>query len=111
MDLRELRKQVDYGDEITVCYLETQYSDGGRTEERVEKTDVGSVKTMPSRKFDRDRDSYLLDYELQNGSAVRSVNFESPCVSQLFYDAGGDRDWEQWELVSVEVNGSRIFTA
>jgi hypothetical protein len=111
MDKQSLREVASYGDQITVTYLETQYTDGGRTKERVEKTDTGTVKAIPSKKFSRPDDSYLLDYELDNGSAVRSINFDSEAVSQLFYDAGGDRDWQQWALVSVTVNGNTIVKA
>jgi len=111
MDIHDVRKKASYGDEIVVQYLETQYTDGGRTEEKVEKTDKGTVKSIPSKKFDHEKDSYILDYELSQGSAIRSINIENSCVSQLFYDAGGDRDWQQWELRSVEVNGNTIFHA
>lgn len=109
MDKQSLREIASYGDTITVTYLKTQYTDGGITEEQVEKTDTGTVKAIPSKKFSRPTDYYLLDYELDRGSAVRSINFDSGAVSQLSYDAGGDRDWEQWDLVSVEVNGRELF--
>lgn len=94
---------VSIGDSVVVEYEEVVYEDGGRTEKRVTREDTGEVTAAPSRKFDWELDDFAFDYELDRGNAVRSVDENAEVVAQLMYDAGGDRDWKEWNLVSVSV--------
>lgn len=88
---------VSKGDEVVVKYKDVIYKDGGRTEETVTRKDTGHVLSIPSQKFE----DFDFDYELNKGDAVRSVSLELDLVSQLIYEAGGDRESESWDIVSV----------
>lgn len=107
MDIKTVRNRVDYNDLIVVKYSEIQYKSNSIDREKVTLVDEGVVKSIPSKKFTSD--AFVLDYELSAGSAIRSVNIEDGKLAQLLYEAGGDRDWDQWELESVEVNENRIY--
>ena len=90
-------KDVSRGDEVVIKYNEVVYRDGGRTEEIVTREDVGRVISVPSQKFEE----FDFDYKLNKGNAIRSVNLELDTVSQLIYEAGGDRAAESWDIVSI----------
>lgn len=85
------------GDIISVKYKAVKYENGGRTKKTVTREDIGTVKCVPSQKFE----GYNFDYELKRGKAVRSVNLEENIVEQLIYEAGGDMESERWVLESV----------
>jgi len=96
----EINNSFERGDKIEVVYEEVQYPPEGG-EKTVEKTDTGTITSKPSRKFDWPNDDFDFDYELERGNAVRSVDVDNEVVAQLHYNAGGDRDWDQWKLVAI----------
>lgn len=98
----DIHNTLKVGDRIKVTYEVIDYHPSGAGQETVEREDVGEIVAKPSRKFDWERDDYDFDYELERGNAVRSVDLDGEQVCQLHYDAGGDRDWETWTLVSIE---------
>lgn len=89
------------GDRIRVVYEEVKLHPGGKGQKTVKREEVGEIKSKPSHKFDWPEDDFDFDYEVVNGNAVKSVDINEGVVAQLMYDAGGDRDWEQWKLVEI----------
>lgn len=98
----EVNHSFERGDRIKVVYEVVEYHPGGMGQETKEREDVGEIVAKPSRKFDWPNDDFDFDYELERGNAVRSVDIDNEQVCQLHYDAGGDRDWDTWTLVSIE---------
>jgi len=90
-------KRVSTGEKVLVKYEDVVYRDGGWTEETVTREDTGYIVAVPSQRSE----DFEFDYELKDGNAVRSVNLNSNIVSQLIYEAGGDRESESWDSVSV----------
>lgn len=88
------------GDEIEVVFEREKWIAGGRKKETVEVSERGTVTATPSQKFSSD--GFDLDYRLGENKAVKSINFDTEIVAQLMYDAGGDRDWDEWDLISVK---------
>lgn len=97
-----MSQNVEVGDSISIKYNETVYKDGGRTEKEVTREDTGVVVATPSEKFSWLGGEFDFDYEMQSGKAVRSVNLDEKVVAQLMYNAGGDREWEEWSLQKVD---------
>jgi len=96
----EINHSFERGDKVKIVFEEIQY-EGDGTEKRVEQEDAGEIIAAPSNKFNHPKDDFDFDYKLINGNAVRSVDINSETVAQLLYDAGGDRDWEQWKLLEI----------
>jgi hypothetical protein len=89
----EMNVEPSVGMTVKVTYTEERYSNDpteGLIEE--EHTDEGEIVAVPSRKFDWEGDDFEFDYELHNGSAVRSVDLDRGKVCQLSYEGGRDRD-------------------
>lgn len=97
--------ELELGMEIEVTHVKKRPSNDPEVGwEEVERTDVGTVTAVPSRKFNWEIDDFDFDYQLQrNGreGATRSVDIENEKVCQLHYDAGGDRDWDTFTLKSI----------
>ena len=106
----EFNFEIDVGMTIEVTHTHEQpCNDPTAGFETVEQTDRGVVTAIPSRKFDWKQDDFDFDYQIEmNGStgATRSVDLAAEKVCQLHYDAGGDRDWESFNLKSVTVTDS-----
>lgn len=90
------------GDEVRVCIeREVPTPEGWETKRSINE---GTVTAVPSRKFDWEQDDFDFDYclSLPDGreGATRSVDIDTDTVQQLHYDAGGDRDWDTFTLVS-----------
>lgn len=98
----ELSHSFERGDRIKVIYEVVEYHPGGMGSETKERKDIGEIIAKPSQKFNWPEDEFDFDYELEDGNAVRSVDIGSEKVCQLHYDAGGDRDWDMWTLISIE---------
>lgn len=97
----DIEHSFERGDKIRVVYEEVRRPPSGG-EEIEEREDVGTIISKPSRKFDWENDEFDFDYELERGNAVRSIDIDNELVAQLMYEGGGDRDWDQWNLVKIE---------
>lgn len=98
----QLNHSFEHGDKIKVIYEVFEYHPSGRPKGPAERKDVGKIVSKPSRQFDWPDDDFDFDYELERGTAIRSVDIDVEQLCQLYYDEGGDRDWKAWKLVSVE---------
>jgi len=92
---------------VRTCDKSKQSDDDSYTTIEVNRTDTGVIKSIPSRQFTRQKDNYDFDYQhiMSDGSkgTIRSVDLDRQIVSQLHYDAGGDRDWDTFNLESITV--------
>lgn len=97
----EIEHSFERGDRIRVVYEKVRLPPSGG-EEVVEREDVGEIVSKPSKKFNWENDDFDFDYELEHGNAVRSIDITNEKVAQLMYEGGGDRDWDEWNLVRIE---------
>ena len=98
MGVKDISLKV--GDTILVKFEREMWKAGGQYKETVVKQETGTVVAKPSQKFDQD--GFDIDYSLGEDKAVKSIDFDNEKVAQLLYDAGGDRDWDSWDLCAVE---------
>jgi hypothetical protein len=74
--------------------------------ETKQTTETGEIVNVPSSKFNWESDTFDFDYQLElstgESGTVRSVDLDAGKVCQLHYDAGGDRDWDTFELINIE---------
>ena len=90
---------VDFarGMRINVTYEEQYGSDT--------HTDTGIITHAPSQNFDDCAFDYVVELVTGDRGTTRSVSLEHDSMRDLIYDAGFDKDWDEYQLVSITVTG------